>query len=249
MQDFFVNRGMVADLNLHHGIKDATGHWTPHAHVLLSLRAVSSLGFGAKERAWNSPILLQQWREFLAVRTNAQLAKHGHDARIDHRSFKDRGLQLEPQPKIGPAALGRHYSVEVKARNTVKIIRDPAIVLETITEQQSTFSHHDLARFVARHTRTADDFRTVLAKVEAHPDLVRLGARLGNDGQPDGQGERYSTRTMRLVEKRLAAHARELGRHHLARPAPGAHPGGGGERRARHRAEGRAAPSARQRAI
>ena len=38
---------------------------------------------------------------------NICLAAHGHAARIDHRSYAERGIALEPQNKIGPHAARR----------------------------------------------------------------------------------------------------------------------------------------------
>src|SRR3546814_4270544 len=49
----FVERGMVADLNVHWDMgKD--GQPKPHAHVMLSMREVGPEGFGQKVREWNS---------------------------------------------------------------------------------------------------------------------------------------------------------------------------------------------------
>jgi ATP-dependent exoDNAse (exonuclease V) alpha subunit len=48
----FVERGMVADLNVHWDI-DAAGLAKPHAHVMLTMRAVDEEGFRAKVRDWN----------------------------------------------------------------------------------------------------------------------------------------------------------------------------------------------------
>src|SRR3546814_8217449 len=48
----FVERGMVADLNVHWDMgKD--GVPKPHAHVMLSMREVDGEGFGKKVRDWN----------------------------------------------------------------------------------------------------------------------------------------------------------------------------------------------------
>jgi len=38
---------------------------------------------------------------------NICLAAHGHAARIDHRSYAERGIALEPQNKIGLNAIRR----------------------------------------------------------------------------------------------------------------------------------------------
>src|SRR3546814_5294159 len=58
----FVERGMVADMNVHWDMGQ-DGQPKPHAHVMLSMREVGPEGFGQKVREWNSTALLQEWRE------------------------------------------------------------------------------------------------------------------------------------------------------------------------------------------
>ena len=99
----FVERGMIADLNVHWDI-GADGLAKPHAHVMLTMREVNEQGFGAKERDWNKTELVEQWRERWADHVNTRLAELDIDARIDHRSLEAQGVGLEPQDKIGPAA-------------------------------------------------------------------------------------------------------------------------------------------------
>uniref|UniRef100_UPI0014300189 MobQ family relaxase n=1 Tax=Sphingomonas azotifigens TaxID=330920 RepID=UPI0014300189 len=103
VQAEFVNRGMVADLNVHWDV-GADGEPKPHAHVMLSLREVDGEGFGKKNRDWNRTDLLEKWRERWAGHVNARLAELDIDARVDHRSLEAQGIDLEPQHKIGPAA-------------------------------------------------------------------------------------------------------------------------------------------------
>ncbi|MGH7022018.1 MAG: MobQ family relaxase [Caulobacteraceae bacterium] len=102
----FVERGMIADLNLHWDV-GADGLARPHAHVMLSLREVNEEGFGAKVRDWNRTDLLKSWREGWADHVNQRLAELGIDARVDHRSFEAQGVELEPQHKIGAASYRR----------------------------------------------------------------------------------------------------------------------------------------------
>ena len=54
----FVDRGMVADLNVHYDHAE-DGSPKPHAHVMLSMRDVGPDGFGRKVIAWNDRALLQ----------------------------------------------------------------------------------------------------------------------------------------------------------------------------------------------
>lgn len=209
----FVARGMVADLNVHWTV-GADGEAQPHAHVMLTMRGVEGDGFGPKRREWNDKALLLDWRERWAELANARLCELGHDARIDHRSYAAQGIGLEPQHKIGPAGARRAERGEqaeraaeheaIARRNGERIADDPAVVLDALTRQHSTFTRQDLARFVSRHTDGAEQFRDVLAKVEASPELVRLGQ--------DGRGrDRFTTREMLDIERRMEGAAAELG--------------------------------------
>lgn len=230
VQEAFVDCGMVADLAVHDG-RARDGGRQPHAHVLLTMRDVGSGGFGAKRPEWNDRGLVNGWRELLATRTNEALARAGSGARVDHRSYAERGLPIEPRVKVGPGAGARRghdseaarreaENLEIGARNAERIARDPGFALEMLTEHHSTFTRQDVARLVSAHTDDGDLFARVMARVEAHPGLVRLGAdRLGR--------ERLTTCSMLATEARMAADAARLG-------ARGGH---GGEAVAAARAE------------
>jgi len=218
VQKEFVERGMVADLNVHWDV-GADGLTKPHAHVMLSMREVGENGFGAKVRDWNRTELLTHWREAWAEHVNGRLAQLDIDARIDHRSLEAQGIDLEPQNKIGPAAarmaqeglvrerLEEHFAIA--RSNGEKILENPGIALDAITHQQATFTSRDLATFVHRHSEGKDQFDAVLAAVRSSPDLVRLG--------PDGRGEeRFTSRAMLETEQRLEMATARLDaeRHH-----------------------------------
>jgi Ti-type conjugative transfer relaxase TraA len=201
----FVERGMIADLNVHWDI-GADGLAKPHAHVMLTMREVDAVGFGAKVRDWNRTELVEQWRERWAEHVNERLAELDIDARIDHRSLEAQGIDLEPQDKIGPAASrmeGRGLEAErieehraIAERNGARIIADPTIALDAITHQQATFTNRDLARFVHRHSDGKEQFDNVMSAVRQSPDLVALGK--------DGRGEeRFTSRQMIETEQRL----------------------------------------------
>jgi Ti-type conjugative transfer relaxase TraA len=205
VQTEFVDRGMVADLNVHWdvGPDDLA---KPHAHVMLSMREAGPEGFGKKVREWNSTELLSDWRERWAGHVNERLAELGIDAQVDHRTLEAQGIELQPQHKIGPAGMRRVERGEdaeraldhrdIARRNGEKIITEPGVALDAITRQQSTFTDHDLARFVHRHTDDADQFGQAMSAVKTSPELVALGK--------DGAGrERFSTRDMLATEQRL----------------------------------------------
>jgi Ti-type conjugative transfer relaxase TraA len=205
VQREMVDHGMVADLNVHWDI-GPDGLAKPHAHVMLSMREVGEDGFGAKVRDWNRTELVEHWREAWADHVNERLAQLDIDARIDHRSLEDQGIDLEPQNKIGPAAgrradegleaerLDEHH--EIARANGERIIADPRIALDAITKQQATFTRRDLAMFIHRHSDGKEQFDRAMSAVQASPNLVALGQ--------DGRGQdRFTSREMIAVEDRL----------------------------------------------
>jgi Ti-type conjugative transfer relaxase TraA len=208
----FVDRGMIADLNVHWDI-GADGMPKPHAHVMLTMREVDGEGFGPKARDWNRTDLLEHWRGAWAEHANRRLAELDIDARVDHRSLEAQGVDLEPQHKVGPAAsrmadqglaserLDEHR--DIARSNGEKIIVSPSIALDAITRTQATFTTRDLAMFVHRHSADKDQFDRAMSVVRNAPDLVALGK--------DGRGEdRFTSREMIDVEQRLERSAGKL---------------------------------------
>lgn len=210
----FVDRGMVADLNVHWD-RAEDGSPKPHAHVMLAMREVGPDGFGKKQRDWNRTEQLQDWREAWSAHVNERLAELGIDARIDHRSYAEQGIALEPQHKIGPAASRRpEQGLEaeriedhdrIARENGACIIADPKVALDAITRTQATFTNRDLAVFAFRHSDGKEQYEQVMAAAKASPELVALGQ--------DGKGqERFTSREMIAVEARLERSADSLSR-------------------------------------
>jgi len=208
----FVDRGMVADLNVHWD-KAKDGTPKPHAHVMMTMRDVGPEGFGKKNRDWNSTELLKDWREAWSAHVNERMAELGLEGRIDHRSYEAQGIGLEPQHKIGPAASRRPEQgleaeriedhTRIARENGAKIIANPNVALDAITRQQATFTTRDLATFAFRHSDGKEQFDQVMGAVRGSPELVALG----KDGRDQ---ERFTSRDMIAVENRLERAGDEL---------------------------------------
>ena len=204
VQAEFVDLGMIADLNVHWDI-GADGMPKPHAHVMLTLRAVDENGFGQKVRDWNRAEMVERWRERWAEIANERLAELDIDARIDHRSLEAQGIALEPQSQIGAqrikgegieAADRAEIHREIARNNGGRIIADPSVALDAITQQQSTFTQRDMAKFAHRHSDGLDQFNAVMGAIRSAPGLVELGK--------DARGEdRFTTHDMIEAEQRL----------------------------------------------
>ena len=199
----FVDKGMIADVNFHSGHKG--GEEQPHVHVMLTLREVTKEGFGQKNRAWNDKGLLNHWREAWANDCNRELARHGFDIQIDNRTLEAQGINLEPQSKIGAKAaqlnMARFAEHQALAeRNGERLLQEPEIALTALSRQQSTFTHHDIARFVNRHSVDEQQFQAIYEKVKAHPELIHLG-------KDDHQRDRYTTKEMLGLETKMLEQA------------------------------------------
>ena len=206
VQRAFVDRGMIADLAIHVDQKSDGAYY--HAHVMLTTRAVSERGFGQKARTWNSKDLLMEWRQEWAEHCNRYLALNGLDLRVDHRTLADQHIPLEPQHKIGPEASkeasGRFEDHQRIAReNGERLQQDPQIALTAITQQQSTFTLQDLARFINRQTADAEQFTQVLGLVKSQPNIVKLGL-------DEKQQERFSTQEIIALESKMLEQAKML---------------------------------------
>src|SRR4051794_22105226 len=219
VQAEFVDRGMIADLNVHWDMAE-DGMPKPHAHVMLTMRAVDENGFGQKVRDWNRTEMVERWRERWAEIANERLAELDIDARIDHRSLEAQGIALEPQTQIGASALrieGEGIETADRAEmhrklargNGERIIANTDLGLDAITQQQSTFTRRDVAKFAHRHSDGIEQFNAVMGAMRGAPDLVELG----NDARGD---DRFTTRAMIETEQRLHSAAELMAerKHH-----------------------------------
>ena len=220
----FVKRGMVADFNVHWDFAP-DGSPKPHAHVLLSTRVLGSEWFGLKQKEWDHPSNLLGWRRAWADHVNERLAMLDIDMRIDHRSLKAQGIDLEPQNKIGPAGARRALRGEdadraddhrrIARENGARIIADPATALYAITRTQATFTTRDLAMFAHRHSDGLVQFDEVMAAVRGSPELVALG-------KDSRWQDRFTSREMVEIERRLDRASDDLGRGASHRVGSGA---------------------------
>ena len=104
VREQFVRRGYIVDYAIHAPDADSDRR-NHHAHLMITMRTCDREGFAAtKDRSLNNIDQLATWRENWAALANRHLERHGHDARIDHRSLKAQGIEREPQIHVGVAA-------------------------------------------------------------------------------------------------------------------------------------------------
>lgn len=113
-----LSRGMVADVNMHD-----TKKGNPHAHIMATTRRLdpNGEGFGPKAREWNDKEQLKEWRQSWANECNQALEMAGHESRIDHRSHRERGIEMEPQLHHGNRSGLRMKNEAIKSRNVERV--------------------------------------------------------------------------------------------------------------------------------
>ena len=178
----FVNEGMIADINIHEDNPE-----NPHSHILLTTREITPEGFGLKNREWNNRENVFKYRFGLQETTNAHLHVAGHDTMIDCRSLQERGIDLEPGLHLGQAP---HHAVskghgddfmryvdhrDIMRANGERVIRDPNIALEKLSQQQSVFDEYAMAKLANQYSVDLNQYNEVLASIKSAKQLVALG--------------------------------------------------------------------------
>lgn len=162
LEEQFVQRGMLADWSVHWDVGN------PHVHVLLTMREIMPEGFGKKVTAWHSKEMIHTWRAQWAEYVNRHLQQQGIDRRIDHRSYKEQGIDLVPGIHQGKAVSDmarRGLMTErmemahaIRRENLRRICENPEVILRKITAEYSTFTLHDLGANLGRYINDKDGF-------------------------------------------------------------------------------------------
>jgi Ti-type conjugative transfer relaxase TraA len=222
---------VAVDFAIHspHGHTDIRNH---HAHILLTTRKVGRAGLGDKSElelenskleAMGLPNTHEQIRDIRVgweTIANEYLVRAGLDVRIDQRSHRELGLNIEPTQHVGVHAsqikrrgkeVSRARLDEVAAQKNIEAIREkPDQILTLITAERSVFDQHDVARTLHRYVGEAKAFQATFAKVMASPAIVELqSARRDEHGRIIEQA-RYSTREMVSIEWDMAGSADRL---------------------------------------
>ena len=137
-------RGMIVDLAVHEGKSDNEEEPdNPHFHVLVPIRPFTDEGiWGNKQRreyildedgnrvkdasgkeifnavsttGWNDPELLKEWRRAWTEKVNRKFRECHMAARIDHRSYKEKGIDLSPTIHEG-------YEVRAMEKKGIKTV-------------------------------------------------------------------------------------------------------------------------------
>ncbi|MCN9958385.1 MobA/MobL family protein [Escherichia coli] len=138
VRENFVSQGMIADVAFHH--MDKTN---PHAHIMLTTRAVGPAGFSGKVRDWNDRTHAETWRASWADHANRALANAGYQEEIDHRSYERQGLEKTPGIHLGKSACAMETrGIETERGEQNRLINRLNLEIQiSRTERKEAMSH------------------------------------------------------------------------------------------------------------
>jgi hypothetical protein len=114
---------------IHNPAASLEGGEQPHAHIMYSERTIDAIGRdpeqyfkrynaknpdkgGCRKDSAGTEERLQATRQRWAQVQNLHLEQHGHEARVDHRSLKDQGIERTPEPHFGPGRIQRMTAMQ-----------------------------------------------------------------------------------------------------------------------------------------
>ncbi|HUX79467.1 MAG TPA: AAA family ATPase, partial [Alphaproteobacteria bacterium] len=228
--DQICQHGMAAQLNFHFDVDEKTGETKPHCHVMVTTRRLEENGLSAKkERDWNKREFLCdlriKWEEY----SNFHLKLHGHEIQIDHRSHKERGIEMEPQPKMGRGVLEQEKRLQrleggeklspitdkakafhdVQLRNLYRIIRNPEVVFDIVTKHHATFMWGDVQKVLHRYVDDGELFQRLDGRLKNSKELLLLRMNGDQEGRIEERSI-YTTHSMLKAEKELVGTAEGL---------------------------------------
>ncbi len=223
IQDQMCGQGMSVLANFHLDIDEETGERKPHCHALMLTRRLTDKGLALKKEVdWNRRSLGAELREQFVAYTNFHLKMYGFDERLDHRSYAERGIEVEPQPKRGTNIKDMESRVgnnpkdlfsfvtsekaiafrETKLRNVCRIIRKPEIVLDIVSKHHATFMWGDVEKVLNRYIDDKDLYKQLEQKLKSSKELVLL--RYNSIKNKDGSIEDHSIYTTKsMVEAEI----------------------------------------------
>ena len=221
-QEQFVSKGMIADCAIHD-----KGDGNPHAHILLTLRAMDEHGrwlpkarkvYDLDENGehirlpsgnwkchkentvdWNEQKYAEVWRHSWETITNRYLEAAGRPERVDLRSFERQGIQQIPTVHLGPAA----HQMEKRGVETFLGNRNRDIRAANSLMQSIRSAIRGLQRWIADLNEKKQLLLDALekAKEPTLPDLLVDYFNLRNEQRSDWSGKAKLKCTVRDFEE------------------------------------------------
>jgi hypothetical protein len=175
-----------------------------HAHLLFTTREILPDGLGKKTRVLDDrktgPQEVLKLRELAADIINKSLAAANSDIRVDHRSFKERGIEREPTTHLGPAATEIERRGEPSERGDInrEAERSNELLAERQALDEAIHSEHERISDPPRDKEDAQD--RVRDDVEPFMKAIKTRGAVADIQSADGL-KWWQRAALRIVEK------------------------------------------------
>lgn len=165
VKESFVDKGMVADVCFHFNDEN-----NPHCHIMLTTREICQEGFTKKNRDWDKKEKVEEWRESWAKYSNKALEKAGCEDRIDHRSYKDQGIDQVPTIHLGKTSSEMEkkglYNPRAEINKQIKELnKEKIIVLQEYRELKDKLEKEKISE-AQKYSNLKPEEKAALQKVE-----------------------------------------------------------------------------------
>ena len=209
-REAFVRKGFAVDIAIHAPDKESDQR-NHHAHLMVTRRTLGADGFAPTKDWKRNPQELAEWREQWAHLANRHLERHGHEARIDHRSLKEQGIDREAGVHLGYAAneMAQRGAQSDRMDRLKGVIERNDIRLEmaALDREAAELGRQSLAKArTFANDMEALERMAALQKLEkaAKADARKLGEPRPGEVSPErelGEGIRAAARTERRDEQ------------------------------------------------
>lgn len=185
---------------IHCPLAKLEGGEQPHVHIMYSERVLDDIERGpdtffkrynaknpekggARKDSAGTKERLAELRELWATVTNEHLAKNGFEVTVDHRSYKDRGIEEEPEQHLGWWATDEQRAAVIElraAKNELKNIEKELKRLDLEAKEQEIFDERLIEqheKHLAELAAQAVEFEKYEAEVQAQIDAYEAEQR------------------------------------------------------------------------
>jgi Ti-type conjugative transfer relaxase TraA len=208
---FFVRHGLAVQVDIHEPHDDEDHNW--HAHFLATTRTFTPGGnaLGEKAREYMARYRegnLHSGEEYRKIQ-NDYFAEKGYDLRVDENG-------IIAQAHLGPVRLRARAEAMMQSHlerlsANQNASRDPAKILEHLTERNSVFTREDVERYLHKHV-PINELKVVREAFWRQKGLIQLykeDMALGGDPSETKMYEsakaihQYTTRSVKSEEDRI----------------------------------------------
>lgn len=176
----FVDKGLAVQLDIHEPHEEEDHNW--HAHVLMTTRRFTKNGdqLGEKARDLDGDVRggvlveAQRWGELWKAFQNQYFKDHNIDLRVDETGIVTQAHLGPVRLRARAEAMMQSHLERISANQNAS--RDPAKILEHLTERNSVFTREDVECYLSKHV-PAPNVETVKKAFWRQKAILELSRR------------------------------------------------------------------------